>query len=719
MSIFFVAPGAPMAVAGQGNAGLVRALGAPLAQVGAVSTNNFLGPVPSDIPGLSGWWDAGMLGAILDHAGNRLASWNATVGALADKSSMAVPPLVPFHLAVDFNPNPTLAVPRINGFLGALGSPDLTVAQYAPTLDPDWGLVAPSLDFGSGSGWTLYFVWTRPNIRQGTIQVNTSPIPLIHLVSSGATLLQADSIGSGRLTLFPNSTSATVITTSLERRHTHAVILTNIPGSGMDVWLDGVNIAKGVTNPLPLNNPGQVIFLHDGTVQGSAQCWFHEAAFWKKPLNSSEILTLIACEGRWKLGARRGVNILVMGQSNAEWFTNSGGAMALSQGVAWYLGAAAWTFTAQQSGSYNSPIRYSMVSGHPISNSSPPLFAPGSANGTFLTNPGDGSSPSTWELGLDGLALQSYLTGAQNLVSAADEADIAFLCWPWSEQDSTMPYSSKSLYKGTVLQLLAKTRSFLNRSSAQLPVLVWNAIPYQTQAGVQMVRESIADLAADAQNNIVMFAPQTADSNPLGANWNIQTGLYSGGDAMHRDQPDLLRYGRLGCHAAAHAALAMGLSDTIPAQLVPVAGLPVAGGPQIIHAYQQGPTQIVVTVKHDAGTDLVVPLQAANGAGFVVMDGGSVANPGPIIQAIQANRVDSTHIELILSSAPLSAASLCFLFYPYGSNEIGRGNAVTDNLSTITPPASWNIGFDLGSAWNFNMPLQATSYAVPLSSTQN
>ena len=719
MGIFLVGPSAPMAIAGRSGSGIVRALGAPLAQTQPALANTFSGPFPSAISGLTGWWDAGTLNSILDGSGNQLTSWNSTMSSLADKSPAGSAPLVRFHVTADTAPTPGLAMPRINGFLGGVGCPDLTVAQYAPTLDPDWGLVASSLNLGNAAAWTLYLVWSRPNLRQGTIQVNNQPIPLIYLVPSGLTLLQADSAGSTNLTLFPGTVSATVVSTTLERRHTHAVIITNLPGTGVTVWLDGVQVATGIANPLPAASTGQLMLLHDGTIQGSAQCWFHEAAIWPRALDSTDIETLIACQGRWKLGRRRGINLLVMGQSNAEWFTNSGGAMALAQGVAWYLGAAAWSFTAQQSGIYSNPSRYSMVSGHPISNSSPPLFVPGAGNGTFLTNPGDGSDPSTWGLGPDGLALQSYLVGAQSLVSAADEADIPFLCWPWSEQDSTMPYANKTLYKGSVLQLLAVTRSVLGRAPAQLPLLAWNAIPYQTADGVQMVRESIADLAADASNFITVFAPQTADSNPLNASWNPQTGLFSGGDVMHRDQPDLLRFGRLGCHAAARAALTMGLSDTISAGAVPATGLPLAGGPQIVHAYQQTTSKIVLTIKHDAGTDLLIPLQAANGAGFAVMDGGSVSNPGTIIQSTQASRIDSTHIEVTLASPLSNPPGSCLLFYPYGSTQIGRGNAVTDNFSQITPPTGWNIGTDLGSAWAINMPLQASSYPIPLSDTQD
>ncbi len=711
MTFMLTSPGSPLAT------GLnMRALTAPLPAGSTPPAGTFAGPYPSAINGLSGWWDAGLLSGLRDVNGFTLSASNSVVAAVADKSGGAVS-LTPYHIAADTAPASTLAVARCNGFLGAAGAPDPAIVTYGPSLDPDWGLSHPGFELGSAAAWTRYLVWTRPNWRQGTYYVDASPIPLIHCTASGTTILQADSAEGTNLTLFPGTASQTVLNDALARRHSHAVILRNTPGHGVDVWLDGAQVATAVMNPLAANANGQVLLLHDGTIQGSAQCWFHEAANWEWALTAVEIATLVACQARWVLGARRGVSLLVMGQSNAAWFINSGGALALAQGVAWYLGAAAYSVTEVIAGAYNSPNRYSVNPGHPISNSSPPLFPPGAANGTFLTNPGDGSDPSGWAGGPDFDALTAYLTGGAALVSAADEADIAFLIWPWSEQDSTMPYANKALYKGTVLRLLSLTRGLLGRSAANLPLLAWNAIPYETNDGVQMVRESIADLAAAPANNIILFATQTADSNPLNSAYDPANGTWSGGDPQHRDQPDLLRYGRTGAHAAGRAAFAVGLADTISDGALPASGLPVAGGPRIGHAFRASNTNIILTILHDAGDDLLLPLQAANGAGFAVMDGGSVAAPGNIIVATSAERVDATHLSITLASAVTNPSGSVLLFYPYGSMQIGRGDAATDNAASLAPPTDWNIGGDLGSAWAVNFPLQATTYPIVLSDT--
>ncbi len=712
MVFLFNEPGSPL-ISGFGSRVLTSALPASL---GAIPSE-FLGPYPSNIAGLSGWWDAGLISGLRDTNDLPLVASNNSVSCISDKSGNGTL-LQPYCPLNGITPTATTAVPRVNGLLGAVGGPTPGIASYGPTLDPEWGLVHPGLEFGSGLPWTRYFVWTRPNWRQGTIYGNAHPIPLIHtMIGNGLTLLQADSSEGSTLTLFPGTSAQTIVTSALARRHSHAIILRNTPGQGVDVWLDGEQLASAVPNPLPANALAQTLLLHDGTIQGSAQCWFHEAACWERALEGDEISILIAAQGRWVLGTRKGLNLLVMGQSNAAWFINSGGALALAQGAAWYLGAAAYGYTAAISGTYLSPDRYSVIAGHPISNSSPPAFPPGIANGTFLTNPGDGSDPTGWSGGPDFAALTNYLTGNTAVVSEIDQTDIAFLVWPWSEQDSTMPYTSKELYKGSVLRLLSLSRELFGRTEMMLPMLAWSAIPYAGDTGIQMVRESIADLAADPANYIHFFVKQTADSNPLNSDYDATNGSFLGGDPNHRDQIDLLRYGRIGAHAAGQLAVKMGLSDTIPAHQLPFTGLPMQGGPRISHVFRATDTELILTISHDSGNDLIVPLQAMNGAGFAVMDGGSVAEPGKIISGIKSERVDATHISITLAEAIISPSSSAVLFYPYGSTQIGRGDAVTDNASVLSPPLNWNIGQDLGSAWSMNFPLQATCYPIVLSDT--
>jgi len=688
MSVFQAAPGAALGL----GAGQVL-LAAPLDSATAPPPPPVTSAPPGSIAGLSGWWDAGDPTNMVNAAGVPLASLSGgSVAALTDLSgsSRAMVPSLPVQ-----------AAPRINGLLGGAGlpTPIPAGAGLAPLLDPRVGFVVNGLSMGSGSSWTRYLVWTRPNLRSGT-SYDADPVALLTIGST--VVLALDSVAAGRLVLFPGA-SQTVLSVTMERRHTHNVILRYTAGTGVDAWLDGVKVASAVANPLPSNNPGTLTFLSDTTSQGSAQCWFNEAATWERALSSAEVTTLITASARWLCGARRGVNLLVIGQSNAVNSLADGAWNLCAQGLAWHLGAASYGVIGGQGSA-----AYTAIGGHGIYNVRQP---PGTGGiyipGAFLADPGDGSNPGGWGLGPDGVAVEAYLAEW----SAADLADIAAIVWPWFESDSTRIYGEGAFWQAGAQNFLALVRGMLGRSAASLPLAWWDPIAFWSSPGVLMIRNAMPAMSALPAQNAVCAMPLTADSNPRGATWDANTGLVTGGDYNHLDATDNLRLGQVAAGPIARAVLASSGGDSISA--IPP-GVPSIG-PAITHAYRRSDTVIVVTVAHDAGSDLIVPLQAVNGTGWAVMDGGSEAVPGTVRTATACARVDATHLQVTLGSALTSASSGCLLFYPYGNTWIYRGNAVTDNSASVERPAGWDIGADLGSGWDWNLPVQATNTPIQLS----
>ena len=120
----------------------------------------FAGPFSNAIDGLTGWWDAGNLGDILDANGNAIGGWAEPLASLRDKSANGRS-LTPFASMTP--PSSPVAAPRVNGLLGGAGVVISTSGPIAPILDANTGFQVPTGPSGSASAWTAYLVWSRPN----------------------------------------------------------------------------------------------------------------------------------------------------------------------------------------------------------------------------------------------------------------------------------------------------------------------------------------------------------------------------------------------------------------------------------------------------------------------------------------------------------------------------------------------------------------------------
>lgn len=690
MSITYVSPGIALR-SGSGQLVLWRQLaGAPP----ATGDDAGSGPDLSSLNGLTAWWDAGSFNDLSDLGGRPLFAWNQAVGALQDKSGMGHS-LLPFTILS--SSGPAMARGRLNQLLGGVGRITGAGGWLSPALDPDLGFRCGEPLIPGPGAWTLYLVWSRPNWRQNS----GSDSNAITLASVGnVAILQADSKGSqARLVLFPGQ-APTVLTNALERRHTHAVVVRFDGAGNATAWLDGGTPILVGGLPSSVGASGSLTLLHDGTARGAAQCWLHESAVWQRALNDAEIDVIRSWSNRWEKGSRRGINFVITGQSNAiNYALNDGAAAILGEGIAWHLGLLACNFIATAGVLSNA----TMQSGHGIY----PALG-GSYPGSFLDDPGTGADPSTWNLGADGLALQTAL----NSLPAEDKEDIAALVWLWSETDSLRSYGEKVTFKAAAARLLSLTRGMLSLSAARLPLVWWNAIPYGSDDGIQMHREVVSELAQDDQQVVVIGNPQTSDSNARGSTIDPVSGTATGGDPAHRDSIDNQRFAYLAAPVVAQAVLASGRQDLV-SQLP--TSLSTRGGPQLVHAYRQSDTEVLLTVQHDAGNDLKLPGRSVSGAGFSVIDGGSIAQPGHIISTSSCMKIDSYHVLITLAEPLTGASEQCFVLYPYGPVAIGRGNCITDNYSEVAKLPGWDISSDLGPAWRIDRPLAATFHPLPLS----
>src|SRR6185437_15976144 len=127
MSLLLVAPGLPMHV-GSGRSALwepLRTTATNPGPGGGVAS-------PATIPGLVGWWDAGLPAGMLGVNGQPPSGWGSAVSAIADRTGVAAS-ILPYSAVGSAS---AASFPRLSGSLGGSGLLNQAGAAYSPALDP-------------------------------------------------------------------------------------------------------------------------------------------------------------------------------------------------------------------------------------------------------------------------------------------------------------------------------------------------------------------------------------------------------------------------------------------------------------------------------------------------------------------------------------------------------------------------------------------------------
>lgn len=676
--------GKPLTIAGK--------LALLFASAAAAAPTQPAGPMPES--GLSGWWDSSSLAP------------STGITTLADKSSAGV--------TANTGGVAASLVPHVAGLLPGLYVEGVPYAApynygYVHPIVSDYAINAANVKVGAGGAFTVFLAWSRANLRQPGAVTSNAAVTLLSIGGTPVLGMTANGDGTDVLKLFPSG--AAVAGGVLELRHTHSARVV-FSGSTVDVWLDGTKVISGAANSLSLGATASMSLLN------AAGCIFHEAAAWGHTLSSSEHAALTAYAVRWPLGPRRALFGVVMGQSNASKMIDLSSNHIVAKRVAYLTGSLSANLFARSGSNGNITAGATIWSGSVLYTTNEP--------GTFLDSTTGAGNVSAWPLGGQGLQFKAAIDS----LTADQRANLHYVAFFWSESmGAGLSYANKATCLAAHKRAFALIRSTIGKSAAELPVLLIDPLPSGNDAGQQTLREVFADLVADVSQNCAFMLAQAGDAVGENDPWDAATGLESGpGNGSHRDANGEVRYARRFAIPVARAALAAsiaaGKSDPVMA-VDP--SIPQTGGPKIATAQYEGGTSVLVTVLHDGGTDLAVPLRAALGVGWELMDGvsdsvaGTPGAPGTRIKATACTRVSATQLRLTLASVPAHPAK-AKLYYNYGSSldasvyaVIGEGNAVTDNFASITLPAGWRIGADLGVNDQPNNPLQATTYGIPLS----
>jgi hypothetical protein len=251
------------------------------------------------------------------------------------------------------------------------------------------------------------------------------------------------------------------------------------------------------------------------------------------------------------------------------------------------------------------------------------------------------------------------------------------------------------LHAAAIRRHLALTRAAFGRPATgpgALPAYGWAPIPYGASAeGHRAVRAAIAEVAADPAQGFSLAIAQTADSEPR-----------EGRDWSHRDAPDLRAFGRRAAYAVA--------ADLRRRQGLPPDPRFPSAGPRILRAWAEGPeaTGIAVELDPGGGRRLKAGRAAQDGRGWSVLDDGARRR----VTGLEIAGPDRLRLRHAACTGPAGQRALGYALF---GEQLGRGNAVTDDWGEgdARPPPPAPAG--LSREWRFDLPLQATLLPVPVS----
>ena len=728
MQVLLVGPGGAALRVGPGQSGLaVSGSGS-----GGGASAVWSGLLMSDVsPGnLAAWWDAGSLAGMRDAGGAVPTVWGGPVFSLADKSGNARPASISATGLGNRAPTGPLSMPRAVGPVGGIiARKDNSAGTYWPAIDETVNITAPSVDMRPSVAWSLTAVFSRPNLAQDSTYDGSSPvlaIPVTVLSVAGTPVLRltANSI-SDTLKLFPAGANVTVAT-GLTRLFTHSVTLVNRPGAGVDVWFDDALVATGVANPV--SAAGTL-----GLPSGVGQMIFHEAALWAASLSTADLDRLHgtrtdAAAKRWaRANNRKSPAFIVQGQSNFSDMLTFGGGAILAEAVRYHLGLLACTIH---------------VPNGALGAGTGSIVSTGGAD-VLTGDPNADAVAGNYPLGARGQAVADFLAA----LDADRRANVAGFLELWSEGASA-GYSYSYIVSNLVNQERQMAARFRTAAGSNIPWFLPYAVPYpNNDASQQGIVEMNAAIVANAGNNAFICLPQFLDTLPKGASYDPSTGAFGtaatggvGGDPAHRDLSEWPRMARRMAPTIARVLAAQSYAESASWP----SGLAVSGGPRVVSAVYEGTAQgrtsggaatdtLLVTVAHDAGYAAVSgcdfyltagalgyldngtprPSAAAQGAGWMVQDGGTSSAPTIKLLAVGCERVDATHLRVVLaarlSSTSRANLALARLYYGWGCDnagsvaapsQFGRGGAIYDNYAALAKPAGWNYAGDSGVAEN-------------------